>query len=131
MKTGFFASVLTLAAFVVVPAQAQAQRIGKGRPTVRGYRRPVTSPYLNLLNSQLQQSGNSFAFEYFRRVRPELELRQANEALSRSIQNLDRRVNEQQQQLQGAGLGPTGHQTYFFNYSGYYNFGATRSPGRR
>jgi len=109
---------LTLAS--VVSAQVPATR-GDRRPGPRPNQRPVTSPYLNLIGGR--PSGN-FAFEYYRRVRPEMEFRRNDTQFSQSLQTLQVEVDQQRATTEESivpNIGPTGHQTYFMNYGRYYN----------
>lgn len=68
---------------------------------------------------------NSLEFNYSRRVRPEVEWRQGQSQLRRSVTGLNSRLNEQRREIQSvkSGLTPTGHSTSFLNYGGYYGFG--------
>lgn len=92
------------------------------RPHVRPSQRPAISPYLNLLGTS--PGSGTFAFQYFQRVRPELEFRRANSQFQRSLQGLEQRLEQPAlQQAPQSGLGPTGHPAAFFNYGGYYQFG--------
>ena len=127
------AFAVVTAAFLLGPAEfAAAQRPSRNeRPAVKAFQRPTTSPYLNLLGG----GRGSFEFEYFRRVRPELEFRRTGAQLTQSVRNLQRQLDQRRGQESRSGLGTTGHRTSFLNYSGYYNlgrFGSSRGgPGRR
>jgi len=95
-----------------------------GQPPAQ-YRRPTTSPYLNLLDG-----NNSDAFNYFRRVRPEVDFRRENARLERSIQDLDRRAFAPPPQTPTERIrtiSPTGHPTSFRSLSTYF---PRRSGGR-
>lgn len=120
MKPTAIVSALTLLGVLVAGSDAALAQAppGLSRPRLRPWERPTTSPYLNLLGT----GPGSFEFQYFRRVRPELEFRRANTQLQRSVEDLQRQIDVQRQQLQvGSGLGPTGHQTSFLNLGGYFN----------
>ena len=92
-----------------------------GRRGTNPYLRPPTSPYLNLLRRDIP-----FGFNYFRSVRPELEFRRANVQQFRSLQSIQRQVQEQERLLRQSPtsrLSPTGHQVNFLNLGGYFNTG--------
>ena len=80
-------------------------------------RRPVTSPYLYLL----ENNGSSLSFNYFRKVRPEVEFRRSDARLNRSIRRLKQRVevNERTQRRQSQ-LGTTGHRATFLSRGNYF-----------
>ena len=107
-------------AVVLISESAVAQLPGpirSSRAPVPAYERPAISPYLNLLDR-----SRNFESNYFLRVRPEVQLRQADARLRQSVGGLNRRLDEQQRELQSAtsGLTPTGHTTSFLNYGGYF-----------
>jgi hypothetical protein len=104
-------------------SQAQQPVRGPWPGPPRAYQRPVTSPYLGLLAAP----GGSVEFEYFRRVRPELELRRETERLHRSLRTM-RQQTEPDEPLRRDGrsqdgtLRPltTGHSTSFMNRGNYF-----------
>ena len=119
-RTSFVLIVLAVFSAADQRAGAQSPR-SVGRPTVNPHLRPTTSPYLNLL----RDNGQNTALNYYRLVRPEMEFRRANVEQLRSIERLGRRVEEQAEQLEQlqsptSRLGPTGHATSFLNYGGYF-----------
>jgi hypothetical protein len=93
------------------PPQSQDRR-----PNLRGPNRPVTSPYLNLLGNQNQ----GFTFQYFRRVEPEVEFRDADTQLGQAVGQLRNEMRLEKRALSST-LRETGHRTTFLNYSGFYN----------
>ena len=128
--------VLSLVFSVVIAESAHAQYRRRPRARSRSMRRPTTSPYLDLLGSARNNRG--FSQEYFRRVRPEMELRRESAELARSIAEMNSqmasqralRLRQQREQMRPMGiLHPiaSGHPTSFlspssrfFNYGGYY-----------
>jgi hypothetical protein len=91
-------------------APASAQR----RAPVR---RPTLSPYLNLLNR-----NNGVGFNYYQRVRPEVEFRNADRQLSSDVNTLQSRLNDlkaQREELK-QGLSTTGHVPRFMDLKGYF-----------
>ena len=115
--------VLSCAAVLLLSGQGLPHAFGQrpaAGPSLRVRlpgRRPVTSPYLNLLAG----NGRSFAFNYFRRVQPEVEFRQADALTSRSLQNLRREVRQvRRRDEQLLRLGPTGHGAAFMDLSSYF-----------
>jgi hypothetical protein len=98
---------------LVAGEAAQAQ---VGRPPMQ-YRRPVTSPYLDLVNP-----ARSFEFEYFRRLRPEVDLRQGERDLVRAVEDLNRRITPPPvvptERIRS--IGTTGHPTQFRSLSTYF-----------
>ena len=107
-------AILLTAAFVALAATgAEAQG-----PDLRPFRRPTTSPYLNLL----QRNGAGIGFNYYRSVKPEFEFRRAYEQQYQTLRRIDRRLQQQEQRIQSLNsqFGPTGHTTSFLNYGGYY-----------
>lgn len=86
--------------------------------------RPPVSPYLNLLNRNNNSGrfGGGAAFDYYQRVRPQLEFRAANQRLGQSVNVLNQRTQEIQRrarEFQG-GLGQTGRPARFMDYGGYF-----------
>lgn len=111
--------LLTLSAICVM---------GIGLPTDLAYGQsfgrpasPTIPPALDLL-----QRGNNrgTAFNYYRRYRPSIELRQNQQQLNRSIEALSSDVDERFQSIQNqkrtSYLGTTGHSTSFHNLGGYF-----------
>ncbi len=85
---------------------------------------PTTSPYLNLLNG----SRRSFALNYYRRVRPEQELRAADAQLERDLSGLRRDVDERAGAKPAAGLPATGHAASFLQLGGYFTSDPRGTP---
>jgi len=109
------------AAVCTEEASAQARRRPSG-PSMRRSRKPVTSPYLNLLN-QGDINRGGVGFQYFQRVQPEIEFRQSDNLMRNSIDNLQQQVNDQQlllDQATSSQLTPTGHTTQFFSFGNYF-----------
>ena len=116
MKTSALTLVVAVLAlmFLADPAEAQRRRIG------RSYRsRPTTSPYLNLLRNN---QGGGIGFNYFQRVRPEREFRDANRRFRRSVDSLGRRLDVQKRRRENlkSGLTQTGHAPRFGDLRGYF-----------
>lgn len=135
--------ILTFAIVLMAANIAMAQapgipRSGGYRP---GFRSSTTSPYLNLLRGN--RNGNSFAFNYFQRVRPEQEFRRNAQNFNQSLSTLQQRVSSQERRVMDeTGLTTTGHTAVFQNLGGYFpglgGSGAalgqsrsSRSPARR
>ncbi|MBD3676012.1 MAG: hypothetical protein HUJ26_21090 [Planctomycetaceae bacterium] len=101
--------------FAVQAHQVRAQP-PFGRPGT-----PTIPPALDLLQ---RGPNRGTAFNYYRRYRPSIELRQNEQQLNRSIQELRSDVNERfqsiQQQKRTSYLGTTGHSTSFHNLGGYF-----------
>jgi hypothetical protein len=115
--------VALIAAVGALAADAHAQYRGYGRPRGRTgpYDRPIISPYATLSGL----SGEALVREYYRRVRPEVELRNAATQQYYNLQNLQQQVNRQQSliQSQNSQISPTGHATWFLNHSQYFGAG--------
>ncbi|HUG91136.1 MAG TPA: hypothetical protein VML55_09895 [Planctomycetaceae bacterium] len=116
-RAAFWMTATLLAGFGLATADAQSP----GRARTGPYDRPTISPYTTLLG--LDQ-GN-LVREYYRRVRPELELRNAATQFSRSIQGLQRQVDQQRDLIQSetSQIGATGHATFFQNHRRYFGAG--------
>ncbi|HEX6984830.1 MAG TPA: hypothetical protein VF170_05610 [Planctomycetaceae bacterium] len=108
-RTLLVASIILSGACIDVFGQTRPSNI---RPPRRG---PAVSPYLSLLNR-----NNSLAFNYYELYRPQVEFRQAYQELNRDVGRLEERVDRQEAAFQRLQLGPTGHQTSFLNYGGYF-----------
>ena len=110
----------------VTSLEAQVRRPGSRRYSpVPAFERPALSPYLDLLGN-----ANSFEFNYFQRVQPRLEFQRAQSQFRRSLQGLQRQVNQPtEQQSDYSSLGPTGHSATFLNYGGYFNLGSGGGTG--
>ena len=109
------------------PALAQLPNRGAAGQPPAQYRRPTTSPYLNLLDG-----NNSDAFNYFRRVRPEVDFRRENIRLERSIQDLGRQLSAplpETPRERIRSIGPTGHPTSFRSLSTYFPQRGARTGG--
>lgn len=108
---------ITLATLVLgilsTAADAQYRPSSRIRPPIR---QPTTSPYLNLLRGP---GGGGMGFNYYQRVRPQLDYLETTQTLGRSVQQLQRQQSAMERQLQ-TGLPGTGHSTSFLNYGGYY-----------
>ncbi|MGC1275008.1 MAG: hypothetical protein WBC44_14985 [Planctomycetaceae bacterium] len=91
-----------------------------GPPSLSPSNRPVTSPYLNLAIDDGSFSGP--AYQYFRRVRPEVEFRRANARLGNEINDVRRNVGALESMVQSpeSALGTTGHSTTFQNYRSFF-----------
>jgi hypothetical protein len=126
-----FATACALAAllgWLSPPASAQAPMVRRSAAALRPAARPVTSPYLNLLDP----AGRGLAFNYYRRVRPELEFRRADERLSRSVHGLERQIPGEENRPTGqTGLSPTGHAATFMNSGGYFPLLQRRAGARQ
>jgi len=120
MKTAQFVTLILL-----VQAGLCASVHAQARP--RAADRPKISPYLDLV----QQGNNNggVGFQYFRRVRPDVEFRQAENKLRQNLKSLSKSVNESKIQSESSMLGTTGHAASFNTQGRYFNIGA-RSGGR-
>ena len=116
----FIAFVLLVQAGLCAAVHAQA------RP--RSADRPKISPYLDLVNQGNNNNGG-VGFQYFRRVRPDVEFRQAENNLRQNLKSLSKSVNESKTQSESSMLGTTGHAASFMTHGKYFNIGA-RSGGR-
>ena len=123
MKTLILAAAIPA---VMLLSSATSAQVGARRfsgPRVRTYDRPVVSPYMNLLN---RGSGNSFEFDYFRRVRPEIDLRRSAAANKQQLQHVEQQANDQFRELErnhSSLLGETGHTTGFMTHGRYFGIG--------
>ena len=109
-------------------AQVGARRFS--RPRVKTYDRPVVSPYMNLLN---RGNGNSFEFDYFRRVRPEIDLRRSTAVNKQQLQHVEQQLQRVEQEVNGQfralgrnqslSFGATGHTTGFMTHGRYFGIG--------
>jgi len=121
MKTArLIAMVLMIQAGLCATSHAQA------RP--RAAVRPKISPYLDL-TQQGNNNNGGVGFQYFRRVRPDVEFRNAENKLLQNQKSLAKQVNESQIQSEASMLGSTGHAASFMTHGKYFNNGA-RSGGR-
>jgi hypothetical protein len=113
MRLRLTSTILAAAVLALCVEHASAQG-----PDLRAFRRPTTSPYLNLLDN----NGRGIGFNYYRRVKPEIEFREAYERQYQSIRKLDRRLEQQELRLQSLNsqLGTTGHTTSFMSYGSYF-----------
>ena len=118
-KSLSIAAMTVVTLLILLPDGATAQQPRFGRPS-----RPTTSPYLNLLR---RSNGGGFAFNYFQRLRPEMEFRRNAAVLGRSINSLSRQMQQQKNRNLGGGLGQTGHSVTFLNLGGYFSRGFGRS----
>lgn len=107
----------TTVAVLGLPDCAMAQYPSFGSQNF-GVRRstPTVSPYLNLLR------GGGIGSNYYQRVRPEMEFRNANQNLNQSLDSIRQRIQEQErrgEKLQ-SGLTQTGHAPRFMDLGGYF-----------
>ena len=111
MTRTILTTTAALLALLMVADTASAQRRAPAR-------RPTTSPYLNLLN----RSGGGIGFQYYQRVRPEVEFRNADRQLSSDVNTLRSRLDDQKAQREELkqGLSRTGHVPRFMDLRGYF-----------
>jgi len=121
MKTAQFVTLILL-----VQAGLCASVHAQARP--RAADRPKISPYLDLVEQGNNNNGG-VGFQYFRRVRPDVEFRQAENKLRQDLKSLSKSVNESKIQSESSMLGTTGHAASFNTQGRYFNIGA-RSGGR-
>ena len=124
MKTAQFIAWILLvqwALSVTVNAQPPVRR-------PRAAERPRISPYIDLVQDD---NNRDDAFQYFRRVRPDVEFRKTENKLRQDLNSLSKSVTESQTQTQSVSsmLGTTGHAASFMTHHRYFNNGA-RSGGR-
>jgi hypothetical protein len=105
--------ILSTLGCLLLPVLAPAQGPGPYvRPQMANpYARPVFSPYLNLLNPNLNPAIN-----YYGLVRPEIEFRSSLQQLQQQVNTLPTTPSAPEL----AGIPVTGHTTQFLNYSHYY-----------
>ena len=121
MKTArLIALVLLMHAGLCATVHAQA------RP--RAADRPRISPYLDLVNQGNNNNGG-VGFQYLRRVRPDVEFRNAENKLRENVKSLSKNVKESTIQSEKSMLGTTGHAASFNTHGRYFNNGAA-SGGR-
>ena len=121
MKTvRLIAMILIVQAGLCASVQAQAR--------ARAADRPKISPYLDLVNQGNNNNGG-VGFQYFRRVRPDVEFRQAENKIRQNLKSLSKQVKESQTQSETSMLGTTGHAASFNTQGRYFNNGAA-SGGR-
>ena len=99
-----------------VLAHAQFPRSPTSRFRVN--RRPVISPYYDLIQ---RGSNRSLNFQYQRRVRPEVEFRQAENRFQQSLNSLSNRITESSTRKVPSTLGTTGHAATFLTHGKYFN----------
>lgn len=125
-------ALFSLACVVFLASQAenaQAQRRRPfSRPRLQPNERPTLSPYLNLLDNR-----RSLEFQYFREVRPEFQWRRNQSQFRRSLQNIERDLERQEELIQSESstIGPTGHESFFMNTGGYFGAGGIGPRGGR
>ena len=135
MKTRFLVAVLALPALLLVGGEEAAAQRPRTRRAVRATERPAISPYLELLG----RDGTDFSGRYFRRVRPEVQLRQQAGLARRTSESLRRDQLKTQQELLRLQdnlrsltslLSGTGHRTGFLTHKSFMThrkyFGAGR-----
>lgn len=118
--------VLAIAASLWLGVAARADAQVRGGFGSRYYRRPVTSPYMNMMK-RYDQGNRGTLFQYFREVKPEQEWRKAAAEGRRSYAEIRGKLNQQQTQIQrlrNSQLGTTGHSSRFMNLGGYFGVGA-------
>lgn len=126
MKRIVLTLVVAVVASITIADSANAQSRGRtGAPSMRRSSKPVTSPYLNLLNNgNGNGNGNGVGFNYFQRVKPEQEFRAADQQLGQGLNAVQKQVNSQQQMLlrqsNASNLTQSGHATSFFSLGNYY-----------
>jgi hypothetical protein len=96
--------------------EAQAQPGQYSKPAGTPSSRPAVSPYLDLTR------GGDTAFNYHRRVRPEMEWRAATAQDRLSLARLGQQQDEANRR-RASGLKGTGHAAQFMSYSHYYQLG--------
>ncbi len=130
MKISSLHAVLLVVLLTCTQAAWAQNRFGS-RGRVPPYARPPLSPYLNILN----QSGAALEFQYFQRVRPELEFRRNDAQFRSNLTDIQRQLEEQRQRIERgeAMMSPTGHATSFFSFGNYFPNGAptARRPTAR
>jgi hypothetical protein len=102
------------------------------RPRLSGSRRSTTSPYLNLLSQDVDDSDTA-AISLYGVVKPQQEFRARGNALSSSSQRLEDEVGKQAkalQQSQISQLRPTGHQTGFQTHARFFMNNTTNRTSR-
>jgi len=127
MRKLFVVPLVLILGIALSAQDVLAQRRSTSGPSLRKNNRPTTSPYLDLLDQGAGRGG--IGFQYFRRVRPEVELRNQNSQLQGSLDSLQKQMNQQQLQLKQSSasqLSPSGHTATFLSYGNYFSF-----PGRR
>ena len=92
----------------------------------RAAERPRISPYIDLVQDN---NNRDIAFQYFRRVRPDVEFRQAENDLRQNLKSLSKSIDDSKTQSESSMLGTTGHAASFMTHHRYFNNGA-RSGGR-
>jgi len=97
-------------------------------PSLKRSQRPVTSPYLNLLNRGNNNFFSDPGLNYYRNVRPEQEWRQGLQNQDKELQSLAQEFNKARSAASDAAasksirstLNTTGHSTSFQNSGGYF-----------
>jgi len=114
------ACVAAVVGIGLVPVQAQPPG-PLGPPPLTPSTRPVTSPYLDI--AVANSGGGGPAYQYFRQVRPELELRRANTRLGYEIQDVRRQMGQpltMMAQSPTSTIGTTGHSTAFQSFGSFF-----------
>jgi hypothetical protein len=129
MKRHLLTSLVIAGMVMVVAQEAAAQVYPYYQSPYQRYPTPALSPYLNLLR------GGSPSANYYMGVLPERDRRAMDLQFRNSILDIDRRLataptEELDLGERPAKLPPSGHATYFGNYSTYYNLGAFQRPGQ-
>lgn len=122
MKTARLIAVVLL----VMAGQCETSH-AQARP--RAAVRPKISPYLDLTQQGNNNTGGGVGFQYYRRVRPDVEFRQAENNLRQNLKSLTKSVKESKIQSESSMLGTTGHAASFNTHRRYFNNGAA-SGGR-
>ena len=112
-----FIGAIVVGLGLVQHAAAQGPSAARSSVILSPSVRPVTSPYLNLL----EDDGRGFVLNYYRRVRPELEFRRADDRINRSVSRLEQRVDRTSERTKTDGRPvPTGHRATFMNLGNYF-----------
>ena len=130
MKATQFAAVVLLVQ-LSLGAQVSAQLPRSPSSRFRVNSRPAVSPYYDLI--QQNHSGmDNFTFQYLRRVRPDVEFREAENRLQQNLNSLSNRLDES---TSPTGLGATGHAASFLTHGKYFNVSGgnvgSQTAGRR
>ncbi len=122
MKTARLVT-LFLMVLSILGASVHAQPLGRVSSRPRAADRPKISPYYDLVQQDNNNSGGA-AFQYFRRTRPDVEFRQAENKLRQDLKSLSKSVNESKTQSEASLLGTTGHAASFNTQGKYFNIGS-------
>ena len=116
--------LMTAGASTRVEAQVQ---VGNGSSFGRAAgNRPTVTPYLDLLNDS---NRGGIGYNYYRRLKPEMQIRAAQSQMARSVQQLRDRVDEKAGVVPGSAqsqISSTGHAATFMNYGTYFGSSGLR-----